>query len=264
MNFVHLFPNLFTGVLSEIKDEMMKFTVEDLECLDEYDFCCLADSEKKKPLMKILYNRFQNRVKLSPYHDSYKSNDVNMSNRLISSSYGNLKSYKISFDQFVRDASEVSTLEDSSSNPDKIFKRKHCCHIMNLSNNYLNDFDLPHLLQLVKDVYLVDFLVLYGNRFHCYKSSKSLSIFRSIVKNVEKFIIIAGNPFATMDNKDEFFMNMDEDEVRKLIWINKPHIDSTAWKSLVPHEMIADIHQTHKDFYSSDEYKYISSSSNSL
>ena len=86
-----------------------------------------------------------------------------------------VKSHLLPFDKYVEDERKNKT-EDGLKN----------CRILNLSNCYLNDQDLPILHELVSGIYRVKILVLLGNRLHCC-THDSMTKFRLIIDSVESY-----------------------------------------------------------------------------
>jgi hypothetical protein len=121
---------------------------------------------------------------------------------------------------------------------------------LNLSLNNFLDSDLQYVLQLTEK-YQVKLLDLSFNSFHGYNSLTRQGFdaeFLKVLDNVENYVIVYGNPMASVDRMD-LFKKFNEKQLSKLIWIPEQWVAAGAWKAMVDKQFHDIVNKTHVDFY---------------
>ena len=115
--------------------------------------------------------------------------------------------------------------------------------------NNLMDADLYLVEELVE--FFPDIILdLSMNRIHGYNliSRKQFDIaFMAILSRV-KYLVIAGNPVASVDRVD-LFGKFTKNDFEKLIWIPHPWVRAGQWKTMADPKYWDLIEKTHEDFY---------------
>jgi len=169
-----------------------------------------------------------------------RSDTLDLTNMLVSSAFKDLPTTKNSIDKYLEGLKKnVATM-----------------HTVNLSDNQLLDCDMKFIKEIV-EITKVKEVELSRNRLHGVGRTWPKEDFFSQLTKVLNFdfvrhINITGNPAASIDSKD-FFSNLTENQLRKLIWIPEKWFSAKNWTACVPASMVQVCEQAHTEFYSKNK-----------
>lgn len=122
--------------------------------------------------------------------------------------------------------------------------------IIDLSDNNLYDVDLPAIAKAIS--YGPEEVNLSRNRIHGYSLSTRELVdesLRTIIQHTVKYVVLFGNPLASIDRQD-LFDTFDKETFAKLIWIPLPWLEPKQWKTMITNESFhLIIYNTHQDYY---------------
>ena len=185
-------------------------------------------------VLKVFLSTFRKET-TDPFLVPSTSSSINLSQKVCSTT----------FQQWFPDKITVDRLEG--------FLVDRQCDKLDLSQNNLLDEDLRAIANLTEKIRLKELDLRY-NRF--YGESEPLKSIvtnhmRTILRNVEEWVIITGNALASVDRKD-FFSGLSKKELEKLIWIPQIWLAPGNWKVVVENAEDQELVKAqHELFYSS-------------
>ncbi len=262
-NIVHE-NNIVNIVLDDQKDQCVfkdlgiyfgELTVKDLNCEDIEEYINYVEPKHKilmsvfvnkhlipyinKLSSELFYTKEQNQIKNCTFKDGVFDGSFAFRSHSIYNYKIDISKLKSAFLENVRVNSKVKSIE--------------------LSSNGLYSSDLPFILNFLKDPEITNCLQdtiinLSDNKI------EGLGEYRNIVDNCIKsiaeidsikYIIMTGNPFATISRKD-FFETLDINNIitKKIIWIRDYNITVFGWQMLVQSKEVCDfVKNVHYEYY---------------
>jgi hypothetical protein len=133
--------------------------------------------------------------------------------------------------------------------------------ILDLSENFLGDFDAPYILEFLKTLPNCKYVNLSNNRLHGFFAESREAVDKALLGILQhssvEFVNILGNPLASIDRKDLYEKIAEDEEqrklLRKLIFIPLRWLASNNWHVLFvgPNktETCAIVGKAHDQFY---------------
>jgi len=122
--------------------------------------------------------------------------------------------------------------------------------VVNLSNNNLMDTDVPLIADRVAK-WAPSVLDISGNRIYGSNIETQASVdrgLRTILSNPGiNFVVIDGNPIATVDRTD-FFKSLSAADLEKLVWIPRCWVSAGKWKRMVEPSNYEVVEGTHERY----------------
>ena len=220
----------------------------DLIFLDQEDLFAAAKPEHKL-LMRIFAKKkleeFWNREKTQPFQRQTISSENKTTAEEKSKNPFDFSGGKLVTSTFfgMTNPSPGKTFVNEMSPPDPNWTT------LNLSSNNLLDEDVSHIKNYVDPLNKLEILDLSWNRIYGkWNPEVDRNLIAIAKKPSIKFIVVVGNPIASIDRAD-FLQNLEDWVLKKLVWIPEHWIEAGGWKGLVRPGQKEIVLQTHESFY---------------
>lgn len=253
------------GRYAVLAEDLGDMTFDDLMKQDVHDLIGKARDENKAIMGDFIRQRLQEFYPALSRHNQEDSKDAHLSHLTVDFFIAHMgddgsldMSGRVTSARFAgRNSRSMSTSELVDQLKDIPVKSLQSVKTLNLSKCNLLDRDMELIFDAVRLLPNCSIVDLSWNRLSGVDNTNfNITLIELLTIEHIDFVVVAGNPIATVDRKD-LYQNMDLELLKKIVWIPKDWIGPGTWKRVIGdvldpnlQERIEAIERSHNCFYS--------------